>query len=185
MFERQSETLATIVSEYRSAIYERMPWRVVPAARLMRIWTDSAKAGFVRDTKGLARIEEIFVENVLRLSVNTEISGHAPVSPEDVLEGYFEPDEIEAFVDWAIDTPTGWRISDYGLGSLFELAALAIETNDPEHKLVVLDRMLNVIHPRSDLSSWLVEGGQRTLCLIHEGDRPSERADKPQTTSYS
>lgn len=176
LFEMQSAKLSEMVSEYYSGKHAALPWKVVPAARLARIWKDAAREGFVRDVKGLERIEATFVENVVKLMVTTEISGHSTVSPEDVLEEHFAPEEIEAFVEWAIETPTGaWRISDYGLDPLVRLAALASDTADPSEKLVILDMMLNVIHQRSDLASWLVEGGRTTLWqLFKEGERPTD-----------
>ena len=38
---------------------ERQPWRLIPAARLKKIWMDTARMGFVRDAKGLKMIEDI------------------------------------------------------------------------------------------------------------------------------
>ena len=176
IFEKQSEILGEMVSEYLSGQHPALPWKVVPAARLVRIWKDAARDGFVRDEKGLARIEATFVENVVKLMVTTEISGHTNVSPEEALAEYFGPDEIEAFVEWAIETEGGaWRISDYGLPDLVNLAALVTDAANPSDKLVILDRMLNVAHQRSDLASWFVEGGRRTLyTLFAEGERPAD-----------
>lgn len=176
LIERESDTLSAMISEYRSGKHPHAPWKIVPFARLERIWNDAAREGFVRDEKGLAKIEEVFVENVVRLAVNCRISGHTEASPHDGLDEYLEPDEYEAFVEWAIETDRGWRISDYGMGPLFDLAALVTETADPVAKLAVLDRMLNVAHQRSDLASWFVEGGSKALSYLSEGVRPAEEA---------
>lgn len=174
LLEREQEMLEQVVQEWHCSGSPTAQWQVVPAARLIRIWKDAAELGFVRDESGLARIAELMVENVLRISVNNLVSGHQPATPEDVLDGLVEPADQEAFVDWAINTETGgWRISDYGIEPLFKLAALLTETNDPMQKLAVVDRMLNVVHPRSDLASWFVEGGSRTLLQLSEDERPS------------
>lgn len=175
LFEREDETLSTLIGEYRSGRHPVAPWKVVPASRLERIWTDAMREGFVRDEKGLHRIEAVFVENVLRLAVNSRVAGHTEAEQYAGLDEYLEPEEYEAFVEWAIETDHGWRISDYGLGPLMKLAALATETDDPIEKLSVLDLMLNVVHQRSDLASWFVEGGTRTLSGLSEDVRPSER----------
>lgn len=179
LFERQTALIDELISTYREGTHEMQPWRVVPAARLLRIWKDAARDGFVRDEKGLERIETIFYENVVKLLTNTEIAGHSAISHDDELDEYFDAQEKEAFVDWVIATPDGgWRISDYGVDELLRLAVLVSEATDPSEKLVLLDRMLNVAHQRSDLSSWFVEGGQKTLMRLSEGDRPSEREEQ-------
>lgn len=175
LFSRQDETLGFMVGEYRSGKSETMKWRTVPAARLTAVWKSAAELGFVRDEKGLDAIAERMIENVMRLAVNTAAAGHTESSVEDVLGEYFEEEEFEAFVDWAIETPTGWRISDYGLDKLFSYAALLTETADPMDRLTVIDIMLNVVHQRSDLASWFVEGGTMTLSGLSDGVRPSDR----------
>lgn len=172
LFERQAEMLDRMVHDYRSGQHQSLPWKIVPASNLARIWKAAAGEGIVRDTKGLERIEAIMVENVLKLAVNTEISGHSECYPAEALADHFEESEVEGFVDWAIETPGGWRISDYALRDLLPLAALATETDDPMLKLAVLDRMLNVCHQRSDLAGWFVEGGSMTLSHLSTDDRP-------------
>lgn len=177
LFERQAEMLGRVVEEWRGSDSPVAPWKVVPGARLLRLWREASELGFVRDEGAVERIAERMIENVLRIAVNNEISGHDTSRTEDVLEDHVPPDEQEAFVDWAVVTETGgWRISDYGISKLFHLAALLLETLDPMEKIVVMDRMLNVTHPRSDLASWLVEGGTRTLDELSE--RPSDTEER-------
>jgi hypothetical protein len=36
----------------------------------------------------------------------------------------------------------------------------------PEDKLVTIDKMLNVVHPRSDMASWFIEGGSSSLSKL-------------------
>lgn len=176
LFEREEETLDRMIERYHEKTHERMPWRVVSAARLTKIWEDAARDGFVRDENGLRAIADRFVENVIFISVNTEISGHKEVDGREKLKERFDSeDEIDAFIDWAIETETGWRISDYAMEDMIDLAALATETESADALLVVVDRMLNLAHQRSDLASWFVEGGTRTLTALAEGVRPTER----------
>lgn len=178
LFERQGEMLDRMASDFRSGKHPALPWKVVPEKDLTRIWKAAAADGMVRDSKGLGRIEALMVENVLKLAVNNEISGHAESYPAEALADHFQEDEVEAFVEWAIETPAGWRISDYGMRDLFRLAALATETDDPMQKLAVLDRMLNVCHQRSDLAGWFVEGGSRMLSHLSDGERPGTASDE-------
>lgn len=174
---RQDEMLDTMIREWMSSRSATAHWKVVSAERLVRVWNDVAEMGFVRDCKVVESMAERMVENVLRLAVNNEISGHEAVDPEQAMDGRVDPEDQEAFVDWAITTETGgWRISDHGLSELFSLAALLTETDDHMEKIVVMDRMLNVTHPRSDLASWFVEGGSRTLDLL--AGRPSEDEER-------
>lgn len=178
LIHREQEMLETMIGEYNSGRWpDRAPWRVVPAERLKRIWQDSAQLGFVRDEKGLMAIRDRFVENYLRLAVNTAISGHATYTYEEVLNDYFESDDIEKFVDWAIQCDTGWRLSDIAIERLFPLCAAAGEATDPADILVLCDLIMNVAHQRSDLASWFVAGGTRTLSELADGVRPS---DKPE-----
>jgi hypothetical protein len=179
LIHREEEILETMINEYKSGRWpDAAPWRVVPAERLKRIWQDSAQLGFVRDEKGLLAIRDRFVENFLRLSVNTAISGHATYSYREVLDDHFEGEEdIQAFVDWAVECETGWRLSDYGIDKLFKLCAAASEATEPAELLTLCDLIMNVAHQRSDLASWFVAGGTRTLSELADGVRPS---DKPE-----
>ncbi len=166
-WENQSELLDNLVSLYKND--QPCPWVIVPAARIKAVWKSSAKTGFVRNAKALDAIAEQFRHNIMQLMVNNEISGHTEAQPKDFLEEYFEDDEIEAFVDWAIETETGgWRISDYGIDKLVSLAYLIRDCRTPEETLMVCDAILNVTHPRSDLASWFVEGGSRTMSELFE-----------------
>lgn len=169
------ETFGEMVAEYNSGRYALAPWRVVPAARLTRIWESAAELGFVRDEKGLDQICGRMIENYMRLSVNTTIAGHANSNMDEELSECFDTEEErEAFVHWAIDTDKGWRISDYGLDKLFIICAALKEATEPMEKLLLVDMALNITHQRSDLASWFVEGGTWTLSRIAEGARPSE-----------
>lgn len=174
----ETDMLAVMIEEFRSGS-DRAPWRLVQAKRLEKIWTDVADQGVVRDEKGLNLIKERFVENYSRLSVNTVLAGHAEYSFQEELEESFgTPEEVEAFVSWAVETEDGgMRISDYALEKLFPLCASALEANDPGEVLVLCDLMLSVTHQRSDLASWFVEGGQATLNKLAEGVRPRDQPE--------
>lgn len=177
LIHREEETLEVMIREYISGRWpDASPWRVAPAGKLTKIWQDAARLGIVRDEKGLQAIRERFIDNYLRLSVNTTLAGHSTCNFNETLDVYFsDKDEKDRFIEWAITCDTGFRISDYGLEHLFQLCAAASEADDPDTVLMLCDLILNVTHQRSDMASWFVEGGTKTLNRLAEGQRPSER----------
>jgi len=62
-----------------------------------------------------------------------------------------------------LSTKFGVPISDYGLKPLWSLAEKLIETQDYVQKLIIIDRMLNVVHQRGDLAALFIEGGYESL----------------------
>jgi hypothetical protein len=57
-------------------------------------------------------------------------------------------------------------ISDYGMQPLLTLVGELRKQTRPEDKLVTIDKMLNVVHPRSDMASWFIEGGSSSLSKL-------------------
>jgi len=53
------------------------------------------------------------------------------------------------------------------------LAEQVHKAKSPEEKLVLLDQMLNVVHRRSDIANWFVEGGSHALSQL--SGTPSEQ----------
>lgn len=107
------------------------------------------------------------LDNIHKININNILTGHSEMNPESFTEditgekpvkGHFEKNEN--FFD---DENGGWRISDYGADKLTEAAHDLYQAKTPEEKLQIIDRILNVVHARSDLSSWFVEGGKDTL----------------------
>lgn len=173
--ERFVDLQSTVAGEFLSGQYpDGQPWKLVPAAKLVRIWNDFSSTGIVRDEKGLDDILDLIIENTARLEINNIVSGHSQLPMETILEDYFDGDDDdrvpelqESFTDWAVDLPDGgWRISDYAVPKLLDALALAVEAKTAEEKLPYLDIALNVVHCRSDLASWFVEGGSSTLVGI-------------------
>jgi hypothetical protein len=75
----------------------------------------------------------------------------------------------ERFFDyyiWDEEGKSGGHISDYGLEPLLRLVDQVRRASSPEEKLVLIDQMLNVVHQRSDIASWFVEGGSRALAQL-------------------
>ena len=69
------------------------------------------------------------------------------------------------FGDWILHDGQ-WRLSDYGLKPLHKLLAQLRKEFNPSKKLPILDKILNVVHQRSDIASWFVEGGSAALSQL-------------------
>jgi hypothetical protein len=79
------------------------------------------------------------------------------------------------FFDYYMNDPDGKMggfISDYGLRPLEELLSELLRAKEDSEKVMLVDRMLNVVHQRSDIASWFVEGGSRALAQL--SGSPSE-----------
>jgi len=149
----------------------KQSWTTIPASEINRLWNEYAKWGRVGDHEALARVIEQFKENVAKLSANSELCGHGTSAPDYEDLGLDENDQelMERFYYWVTE------ISDYGTGPLINLAFSLDEAKSAEEALLILDRMLGVVHQRSDLSALFVEGGSKTLDQLfsQKGPLPS------------
>lgn len=161
--------LDTMVEEFHSGSYpEGQPWNVLDAEMVKQMWLEFSDTGDVTNRTGLETARALVLNNVLRLYVNTEVAGHTARRAEDVVEDY-EIGDLDAFVSWAIDTPEGdWRISDYGLDKLLDIAVKLKHAATPGRMVMYIDHILHVTHMRSDLASWFIEGGRDTLNCLAE-----------------
>lgn len=226
------------------------PWKVIPFARLKKVWEDFMQYGHVRDGRGLEMIEDIMVTNTIKVGMFTTLAGHTQWGDEEAFEeniGYWVDRQVECvypqikqdinqleipfnnpkqgyvkkepvpdpepctttvhpfvtqyieekyygelpektkfrndlydemkyrFYDYYMDDPNhelGGFISDYGLEPLQKLLGQLLRTESPEQKVPILDQMLNVVHQRSDIASWFVEGGSSALSKLSSS--PSE-----------
>jgi len=57
-------------------------------------------------------------------------------------------------------------VSDSGLAPLQKIIRELIQETDPNAILLLLDRVMNVVHPRSDLAELFIEGGSNSLEYI-------------------
>lgn len=183
LYEALDETQHGIMETYAANPTVKQNWRVFPAARLTKIWTDFAERGIIRDTKGLERMAALFQENTLKLQANTILAGHEQTDPQDLWREFLGEEATDAeieqldegFGDHILDDTGQWRISDYGIGKLMDAAARLNDAASPEEQLPLLDMMLNVVHQRSDMAANFVEGGQLPLdrLFAHSPDMPS------------
>lgn len=83
------------------------------------------------------------------------------------------------FFDYYQNDPEGKLggfISDYGLKPLEELLVQLLRASSPEEKLLIIDRMLNVVHQRSDIADWFVEGGSHALAQLSSSPAESTKS---------
>ena len=241
-FEREDEIRRDLFEDFlynnNADFTKNISWTVVPFARLKKIWEDFMSMGVVRDTRGLEMIEDIMVDNTLKIYSFTLLLGHTTYDPSDEyvenignyvdeqlkcitrkpvdvnqLEIPFdnprkknikkEPQEpcevqinpyLQEFVTnlyadevneqdirtkvyenitekfswyYAEDPKEGQAyISDYGMQPLLTLVQELRKQTRSEDKLVTIDKMLNVVHPRSDMAGWFIEGGSSSLSKL-------------------
>lgn len=165
--ERRDNILYEVVRDFlagRKHIY----WPVIKAEKLAKVWLLYGKYGRI-DEKDIDDIADKMIDLVARLTVSTELSGHTPYDVREELEdnGYeFTEEEWGRLLDTLEDKDGRWYLSDYGLKPLQNLALRLYNANNAEQKLFTVDRMLNVVHQRSDLAAMFVQGGTRTLNKI-------------------
>ena len=112
-----------------------------------------------------------------------EISGD-DMSREEIKNIMYE-NMKEKFFDYFMEDPKSGQayISDYGLQPLMTLMRELTRTTEDEQKISVIDRMLNVVHQRSDIASWFVQGGSRALSDLSGYNVPDEESSNSHTKS--
>lgn len=93
------------------------------------------------------------------------------LSPEDYEYNYSKATEfLDEKYNFDTEYPTfkngQFLVSDYGLPILMKLANELISKNEPEEIIVLINKILDVTHPRSDLADLFIEGGSETLDKI-------------------
>jgi len=179
LHELEDDTLVEVIDEWQKHKGDenaRQAWRVIPAGLLAKEWNYNARTGLVHD-KVIDKIFEIILENYLKLYINTVLFGHDSINPyhyaecfisEDMIEDEF--DELFEDFEWfACDEKCNWRISDYGIEKIGNYVMAILTEDDYNKKMAYIDMVLSVVHQRSDLSSWFVEGGYNTLQGLYLG----------------
>lgn len=127
----------------------------------------------------------LVLENIAKLSVLTDINGHSPHFPYDKFYDVF--DELEPSNDEKYDFSYVYGLledeydideyipffsngqpvlSDYGLNPLLKLAEVLLKETTSEGILLTINRIMNVVHQRSDLSELFIEGGEKSHSMI-------------------
>ncbi len=162
------ETVFEVWNEFIKNKNKKQKWRLISKERLFKIWNDRVKFGVVHDERGMDDIVNIMIENTRKLYVNTVLTGHSSEDPITFLYSEIEykatESEIDSFYDFISVCSNGHAaISDYGLEPLIKLSIQLLDSDDYNEKLVIVDKMLNIYHQRSDLAELFVEGGSSTL----------------------
>ena len=179
-FDMIRENQQDILYDYIYSHKEEMDWRVIPFARLKKIWQDYARMGIVRDEKGLDMIVDMMLNNIARLQATTELALHTERGMKDILEEHGLDDEVEdkdtikqidkvldgtnyEFYEDYLNTQYTTPISDYGLKPLMDLANRLVSATTDGEKIMIIDQMLQITHQRGDLAALFVEGGAKSL----------------------
>ena len=160
IYARQGDIEYELLRDFQDG--KPLNWPVLPAALVHRVWEQFVRDGYVSDDRALQNIYSSIRDNVVRLQVATIVAGHEAMSPDYLLEQLADESQHEEFISWLVDTPEGMRISDYGLPPLYDAVALAFEAKTDGARLKYLDRALNVMHQRGDLSMLFIEGGRKS-----------------------
>ena len=99
--------------------------------------------------------------------------------PNEIKEELFEALKDRFFDYYTEDSKTGQPyLSDYGLEPLQKILIQLRNTpeDDIDRRIILLDKILNVVHPRSDLAALFVKGGSKALSDLSAS--PSERASE-------
>ena len=76
---------------------------------------------------------------------------------------------LDKLYDYYLTDADGYDIlSDYGTEPMLKLAYELNDEDNPNSMVILIDRMLNIAHQRSDLASWFIEGGSSSLTSISE-----------------
>lgn len=145
----------------------RQEWTVVPFGIVSKIWNDFSKLGFVPENQynNLIKIQDMIITNAIKIDINTEYCGHASYMDIETLDDYniTKDDVNEYYGEWCEDDKGINRISDYGIEPMFKSIIKLLNSKTAEDKLIYIDHIFNIAHQRSDLSSWLIEGGSKSF----------------------
>jgi len=167
LYERRGDIYYNLIDEYRNrGSKNRQSWDVLDIKLVQSIWRDYMDNGRVRNRVGMKKITDLVIDNILKMSINTELTGHTSSNPteaysvDDYGEHYgFTEDDYENWGDWCEDEHGQPRISDYAMNTLEQKALDLISTDDEEEQLQIVDSVFNIVHQRSDLATYFVKGG--------------------------
>lgn len=180
MHEQLVDVTLLTIQTYQSRSTDRQRWSVLPAETLRRLHREFADTGSVLNAKRLERAEKRIVANILQLAANTDLMDHGTLDVAVFLEENGLPeDATEGIEEWLVDDRGQWILSDHAMAPLWKLAVELQAADSDEDKLVLIDRILQITHQRSELAELFVEGGVRTLDEIFDDMSLPERFTDP------
>ena len=173
LYDKYLSDIYYTVRKLRNGTKKKVPFEPFPAQPLIGLWKGYAQYHQVRNTRLLDELIDSMIRKVILIRIGTEVGGHTPHDPLEIIQSSVDENVTEDVVsrmsDYLVDKHGTWLISDYGLDKMEAIALQLLQRNiAPEQKLLLADQMLNVVHQRSDLAGWFVEGGRVTLDRLSE-----------------
>lgn len=165
------ETLA----EFARDMNGRQTWELVPFNLWARVRTEFFSYGHVRSHNALLNIIEVLTDNVLKLVANTDIlyyfgggyNGYQnPVIGQALQQNDLGEEEVDIFSHYIDDEQGRPRMSDTAADKLWSNIEDLHKATSLEEQIVTIDHIFDIAHPRSDLASWLIEGGSASLSKL-------------------
>ena len=115
------------------------------------------------------------LQSISLILVTTELFGHTSSFPFDEVNDYLETDFNdyerasnhleENGIDSIIPTFSNgqWLLTDYAYNSLEKFAVELLTTDDSTSNLITINKILDVVHQRSDLAEIFIKGGSDSL----------------------
>jgi hypothetical protein len=168
-YERREEAMYNVIHGcMNSKEGEIQPWQPIPLAHIKPLWEDFMKYGFVRNGKAVERLADNIIKKITIIHANTYLAGHTSQDPRGDIEELEEMDEKtydnfqDKLANYIYDGHGQYRISDYAMDDLETLATQMTDATG-EELILLIDRVLNITHQRSDLAAMFVEGGRNAL----------------------
>lgn len=159
-----------VLAGFLEGLGTRVTWPVVRAARLKRVWLDFGRTKVCRHSKAMHLIADHVMDCLARLHWSTLMSGHTSQDPGQYLEHThgleWDAAQLSRLQDYLVDARGAWLLSDHGLPAAEKWYPAIWHASTDEDRLLAVDKVLLVIHPRSDFAAFFVEGGNRTLAEI-------------------
>lgn len=190
-FDTMIEMVNNILYEFsqdKNRGIKQKKWNLIPFEQYRTAIIEFMRYGkFMRfPTKYIDKWAAICTNNVLEINAMTDLRGHSQEFPYEEVLYFFGIDEENekydefyndfdktaglldnaGFYDWCMLPDGSDALSDYGLEPLMKLISELEECETPEQKIVVINKILDVIHTRGDLSSAFIEGGKNSLDQI-------------------
>jgi len=125
---------------------------------------DGDKGYKKKDLSGYGNCNHYKNEYLDKLIEENNLSG----LEEKQIKDFLYDDLAYKFSEYYAEDPKSGQpyISDFALNPLLEHADQLYREQKSERKLVIIDKILNIVHPRSDIASWFVEGGSQALSQL-------------------
>jgi hypothetical protein len=192
-----NHTAYEILTDFLANPKGHLSLRRIPKAALVKVWGEYAKYGRDPDPELVDKLCMMMVKGIAVLSVCTRLQGHTDDGSDhySVFKDTFSwereetyqrvnEDDLYAYLVVDIgfhnrsDTISMW--SDFGVRPLQALVpGLLSDHFTPVQRMRVLDQALNVVHQRSDLAAFFVEGGSQTLRYVCDFVQSTVLIDKP------